>query len=206
MTFLSDVRAHKEKLLRSRIIPAEVIRENALSIDRTPGYFLDNIMRRGLSLIAEIKLSSPSEGRLTGIEVEDLAVLYEEAGADCISVLTEDKYFGGCLENINRSKSVFSRPVLMKDFIISDYQIYEGAAGGADAVLIIAAMHDSDSMQHYLDICSEIGISAIVEVHDLQELEKIRGLNGIQMIGVNCRDLKTLQIDKKRHSRREKQN
>lgn len=155
-------------------------------------------IRRGkgpIRLIAEIKQASPSKGAIRkDFDPLDIARIYEKKKVDAISVLTEKDFFFGDLEFIPAIRQAVTKPVLRKDFIFDEYQIYESRAYGADAILLIAALLDRDMAGEYLHLCSELGLSVLFEVHGLEELEKALRLSA-DIIGINNRDLKTLAVD-----------
>lgn len=147
-----------------------------------------------IKLIAEIKKASPSKGiireRFDPIEI---ATIYEKK-ADAISVLTEEDFFRGRLEFISAVKTITTIPLLRKDFIFDEYQIYESRANEADAILLIAAILSKNQAEEYLHLAGELGLSVLFEVHDLKELEMALSVNA-EIIGINNRDLKTMKID-----------
>ena len=148
-----------------------------------------------LNLIAEMKKASPSRGVLREeYDPVEIAIDYESHGAAAISILTEEDYFQGALEHIQRARPNVSRPLLRKDFIFDPYQIYETAAAGADAVLLIAAILDATMLKNLIRLAEEVGLDVLVEVHNLQELHTTLGC-GARIIGINNRDLTTLQVD-----------
>ncbi|MFH1540721.1 MAG: indole-3-glycerol phosphate synthase TrpC [Elusimicrobiota bacterium] len=148
-----------------------------------------------INLIAEIKKASPSAGEIVkNLNVEKIAKQYEEADADAISVLTETKYFHGDISYINLVKQASSIPILRKDFIIDEYQIYESRYFGADAVLLIAAILDVEKIKKFYRLASELTLSAIVEVHNDDELKAVLK-TGAEIIGINNRNLFTLTVD-----------
>lgn len=148
-----------------------------------------------LSIIAEIKFRSPSEGLLrNGHGVEEIARQYGEAGADALSVLTEPNYFSGDLKYIEASKCASHLPVLRKDFIFDVYHIYESRAAGADAVLLIAAMLEPKQLRDLSKLSAELGMDVLLELHDESDLRKADGAHAA-LWGVNHRNLHTLQID-----------
>lgn len=199
MKFLDEIKKYKKSILKKKIKPLEALIDEAKQLNKTPGLFVNALRNLGIGLIAEIKLASPSKGDISLYTVDELARIYGDLAVDCVSVLTEDKYFKGSLENIKKVKSICSKPVLMKDFIISEYQIYEGVISGADAVLLIAAMLTKKKLQKYLEVCKSLSISALVEVHSEKELKKCLGVDGLEIIGVNSRNLKTLETDDRIH-------
>jgi indole-3-glycerol phosphate synthase len=148
-----------------------------------------------IRLIAEIKKSSPSQGVIRkNFEPLKIAVVYNKKNVDAISVLTEEDYFQGKLEYIKGIKRIVDRPILRKDFIVDEYQIYESKAYGADAILLIASILSRNQAAEYLHLASEIGLSVLLEVHDLKELEMALMI-GADLIGINNRNLTTFDVD-----------
>lgn len=199
MSFLKEIWDYKTRIIGEKLKFQPELAHRASKLDNVPGVFMNALKTPGIGLIAEIKLASPSKGVLTDLTVSQLAEIYSVSNADCISVLTEEKYFNGNLENINKVKSVCKKPVLMKDFIISEYQIYEGALAGADAVLLIARLLDEEKITKFLRLCRELNISAVVEIHSAEEIERVIKLDEIEILGVNSRDLDSLSLDKSLH-------
>ncbi|MGG5257299.1 indole-3-glycerol phosphate synthase TrpC [Phycicoccus avicenniae] len=152
------------------------------------------LRRPGLSLIAEVKRASPSKGALSDIpDPAALAAAYEAGGASAISVLTEQRRFGGSLADLDAVRAAVSVPVLRKDFVVTDYQVWEARAHGADIVLLIVAALDDPTLAALLSRVGELGMTALVEVHD--EAETQRAVDaGASVIGVNARNLKTLEV------------
>ena len=150
---------------------------------------------RHIRLIAEIKKSSPSKGLLiSDLKVNDLAKRYEEAGASAISVLTERRFFSGGPENIGIAKESAKLPVLRKDFLFEEYQIYESRYIGADALLLIAAVLEPSALSDFILLTEELGMSSLVEVHNEREIEKAL-MADARIIGINNRDLTTFKVD-----------
>jgi indole-3-glycerol phosphate synthase len=150
---------------------------------------------RSMGLIAEVKKASPSKGLIrTDFEPVELAQAYERAGADCISVLTDVSYFQGSNDYLEAVRKAVNVPLLRKDFTIDPKQIYEARLLGADAILLIAAILTTEQMKQYLTLAKDLGLDALVEVHDREELERALELD-TQMIGVNNRNLKTFVTD-----------
>jgi indole-3-glycerol phosphate synthase len=148
-----------------------------------------------LRIIAELKRASPSQGILREqYRPREIARRYEAAAASALSVLTEETYFLGSLDDLETVRAAVSLPVLRKDFILEDYQIYESVAAGADALLLIVAALSDEELRRFLVLCQGLRIAALVEVHDECELERALGA-GAGIIGVNNRDLKTLEVD-----------
>jgi indole-3-glycerol phosphate synthase len=148
-----------------------------------------------MNIIAEVKRSSPSKGSLA--EISDpvrLARQYEEAGAAMVSVLTERRRFGGSLEDLVAVRAGIDIPVLRKEFMVDEYQFLEARAAGADAILLIVAALSKSQLKDYYDLATELGMAALIEVHTRQEIEDALEVNP-RIIGVNSRNLKTLDID-----------
>ena len=149
----------------------------------------------GVSVIAEVKRSSPSKGTLAAIaDPAALAAEYEAGGAAAISVLTERRRFGGSLGDLVAVRSRVGVPVLRKDFIVTDYQLYEARVAGADLALLIVAALDDDRLAHLLELCRRLLLTPLVEVHTAAEAERAVAA-GAALIGVNNRNLQTLEVD-----------
>jgi indole-3-glycerol phosphate synthase len=148
-----------------------------------------------LRVIAELKKASPSRGLLRAdYGPAEIARGYEAAEASALSVLTEEDYFGGTLEDLRRAREAVRLPVLRKDFIVDEYQVFESAAAGADALLLIVAALSDTQLKRLLALSARLGLAALVEVHDEAELDRAIAA-GAKIIGVNNRDLKTLDVD-----------
>lgn len=180
-------------------IPLETVKEQALNLAAKEGTFTfpfeQAIAKEGISFICEVKKASPSKG----IIAEDFPYLeiareYEQAGADCISVLTETDYFKGEDRFLREINDAVQIPTIRKDFIIDEYMIYEAKLLGASCVLLIAALLDTETIRQYKAICDQLGLSALVEAHD--EAEAASALEaGARMVGVNNRNLKDFTVD-----------
>jgi indole-3-glycerol phosphate synthase len=155
----------------------------------------------GSSVIAEVKRRSPSKGDLAPIaDPAALATQYAEGGAAAISVLTEQRRFGGSLEDLRTVRAAVQVPILRKDFIVEPYQLLEARVAGADLALLIVAALDDDGLRALYDEARELGLTVLVEVHDEAEVERAVDL-GADLIGVNARNLKTLEVDPRTFSR-----
>lgn len=153
------------------------------------------LLSEQISLIAEVKRSSPSKGTLASItDPAALAAQYEEAGAHVVSVLTEQRRFGGSLADLDAVRKAVDLPILRKDFMIDDYQFYEARAHGADVVLLIVAALSKNQLEDYFLLAKELGMQSLVEVHTYDELERALEISP-DIIGVNSRNLKTLDVD-----------
>jgi indole-3-glycerol phosphate synthase len=150
----------------------------------------------GVSIIAEVKRASPSRGTLASIDdPAALAAEYESGGAAAVSVLTEGRRFGGSLNDLRCVRAQVGMPVLRKDFIVSSYQLWEARAAGADMALLIVAALDQPALVSLVERAVSIGLTPLVEVHDEADLERALDA-GADLVGVNARDLKTLQVDR----------
>jgi indole-3-glycerol phosphate synthase len=160
-----------------------------------PRPFADALAAPGLSVIAEHKRRSPSAGPIRdGVALEDVVGAYERGGAAALSVLTEQVGFGGTLEDLRRARAAAALPILRKDFIVDAYQVVEAFAGGADAILLIVAALDAPTLRELHAQARTFGLAVLVEVHDGAELATAAEL-GAEIIGINNRDLTTLQVD-----------
>lgn len=157
--------------------------------------FEDALRGEGCHFICEVKKASPSKGIIaTEFPYAAIAREYEEAGASCISVLTEPNHFLGSDSYLSEIAEIVQIPILRKDFVIDAYQIYQGKAIGADCILLIVSLLSKEQLREYLCLCDAIGLSAIVEVHDEREVE-IALHAGARMVGINNRNLKNFSMD-----------
>jgi len=196
MNILTEIIKHKKKeiaLAKRRLSLAEIARLARASA-REKRSFKKALRQRPIGLIAEIKLKSPSLGKLTGSGIEDIAKLYAKTGVSAVSVLTDKKYFNGSLDYLARVRGICRQPILRKDFITDPYQVYESVLAGADALLLIVAALSQKKLRELLALTEEVGLDALVEVHSKGELEEAVKA-GASIIGVNNRNLKTLHID-----------
>ena len=169
--------------------------QEAVAAALPPRDWIGALRGPGVSLIAEVKRASPSAGPLRpGLDPAALAAEYEEAGAAALSVLTDARYFQGSLDDLRAARAAVSLPVLRKDFIVSPYQVYEGRAAGADAVLLIVAVLDDEALDALHRLAQALGMAALVEVHDEAELRRALAI-GPRAVGVNNRDLHTFRVD-----------
>lgn len=149
----------------------------------------------GLSVIAEVKRASPSKGALAPIQdPAALAAEYAAGGATAISVLTEGRRFGGSLADLAAVRTAVATPLLRKDFVVTDYQLWEGRAAGADLALLIVAALTQSQLTGFLELAAELGLTCLVETHTADEVRRAVDA-GATLIGVNNRDLKTLEVD-----------
>jgi indole-3-glycerol phosphate synthase len=191
------VESTRQDLARRREeVPLASLEHQLRSRDDRP--FSEAVARPGLSLIAEYKRRSPSAGEIrTGADVTEVVCAYERGGAAALSVLTEGAYFGGSLDDLRRAREAATLPILRKDFVVDPYQLYESAAAGADAVLLIVAALDPDDLAHLAREARSIDLDVVVEVHDGRELDVALELDA-DVIGINNRDLTDFSVDVER--------
>ena len=196
------VQSHREVASRDqRNLDDLVAQARALSSTRGFGEQLVQGSRESLCVIAEIKRKSPSKGVLhASLDAAHIASLYEQGGASCLSVLTDENFFGGSVEDLQIARASTSLPVIRKDFTVSEFDVVDARLMGADCVLLIAAALTDDELSRFHDLAVHIGLEVLVETHDEHELE--RALNvGATIVGVNQRDLITFEVD---HARAER--
>ena len=157
--------------------------------------FYDAVAKPGMSFICEVKKASPSKGVIDPeFDYMTIARDYEAAGADCVSCLTEPKWFLGSDEIFRNIRAAIKTPMLRKDFVVDEYQLYQAKVLGANCILLICALLDTDTVARYLDICENLGLAALVEAHDEAEIASAVSA-GAKMIGVNNRNLKNFSVD-----------
>lgn len=197
MTILDQLASYaKERVLAAKKkISLEDIKAQALSLPKGNYAFEKALKKEGISFICECKKASPSKGLIApDFPYLEIARQYEEAGADCISVLTEPKWFLGSDEYLRQITDAVSIPCIRKDFTVDEYMIYEAKLLGASAVLLICSILSEEQIKEYIGICDELGLSALVEAHDEEEVQTaIRA--GARIIGVNNRNLKDFSVD-----------
>jgi len=197
MTILDEIadyariRVEKQKEIKR----LEEIRSEAQSLPVKDFAFEKALRKEGLSFICECKKASPSKGIIAEqFPYLDIARDYDRAGADAISVLTEPKWFLGRDEYLSEISSSVSIPCLRKDFVVDEYMIYEAAVLGASAVLLICSLLSEEEIKRYIGICDGLGLSALVEAHDEEEVKKAINA-GARIVGVNNRNLKDFSVD-----------
>lgn len=186
----------KERVsLAKEKLPTEAIKERALALPKGNFAFEEALRKPGLSFICEIKKASPSKGVISpDFPYLSIADTYMASGADCISVLTEPKWFLGSGEIFADVRKRVACPMIRKDFTVDSYQIYEAKLLGADAVLLICALLSTETIAKYLCLCDALGLTALVEAHDEAEIASAV-LAGARVIGVNNRNLKNFTVD-----------
>ena len=194
MSVLASIIEGVREDLAARRLPMGQLHE-VLEIAPAVRDCLPSLTADEISVIAEVKRSSPSKGALAPInDPAGLAATYEEAGAQVVSVLTEQRRFGGSLADLDAVRKAVDLPILRKDFMIDEYQFYEARAHGADVVLLIVAALSKNQLEDYFHLSTELGMRSLIEVHTHDELERALDISP-EIIGVNSRNLKTLDVD-----------
>jgi len=197
MTILNDIVENTRAKLESKkaeLPLAEIISKlNELNLPK--GAFKESLLNKDEAIIAEIKKASPSAGIISeDFDPIKKAKEYEDFGASALSILTEEDFFQGSSQYLQDVKAITSLPILRKDFMIDEYQIYEAKLIGADCILLIASVLNDDEIQSFVDLAELLELDYLIEVHDLEELKRVEHFsNG--MIGVNNRNLKTFDVD-----------
>ncbi len=197
MTILDELAAYAEKRVKEaeKNIPLLQIKEKALSMPAGVFEFEKALKKSGMSFICECKKASPSKGLIAeNFPYTEIARDYEKAGADCISVLTEPKWFLGDNSYLKEIAENVNIPCLRKDFTVDEYMIYEAKLLGASAVLLIVAILSEEQIKKYISICDKLGLSALVETHSEEEV-KTAVSAGARIIGVNNRNLKDFSVN-----------
>ncbi len=197
MTILDQLADHARERVRQhkQELPLDALQEQVSAMPPGEGRFLQALRRPGLSFICEIKRASPSRGIIArDFPFMEIAAEYERAGADAISCLTEPKWFLGSDGIFSQIRARCTLPMLRKDFIVDEYQIWQSRAMGADAVLLICALLDTPVLAGYLELCRTLGLPALVETHSEEEIESAVSA-GAEIIGVNNRNLKDFSVD-----------
>ena len=195
MSILSEILATKRTEVEwaRRRVPAETLREKIAGMPQTLDFRRSLMERSGTAIIAEVKKASPSKGIIReNFDPVEIARTYAENGATCLSVLTDETYFKGKLAYLSEIRATVSLPLLRKDFMVDTYQLLESRAAGADAILLIVAALSKPDLTLLLQGAKELGLAALVEVHDQEELEEARDA-GATFIGINNRDLHTFR-------------
>lgn len=194
----------QEVAQRQARVPLEQLKENISTVGRPRNFFQAVTQKpaKAMNVIAEVKKASPSAGVIKAdFDPVDIAKRYAEAGADALSVLTDEKYFHGKLEYIQAVREAVKLPVLRKDFIIDPYQIYESRAAGADAILLIAECLETSQMIDLQILATELNLTCLIEVHNMDNLMRVRDHvigfphRSYSLLGINNRDLRTFKVD-----------
>ena len=196
---LEEIVWHKEtevEQLREKISLADLQKQ---ALTAPPSHDFVAALRQGKThpaLIAEVKKASPSKGVLRqDFDPVAIAQAYQQAGASCISVLTDAKFFQGSFDNLAKIHAAVDLPLLCKDFVIYPYQMYLARVQGADAVLLIAAILSDQDLQYFIKIAKALKMAALIEVHTLTELDRVLALDGVTLVGINNRNLEDFSVD-----------
>ncbi|MBQ3442808.1 MAG: indole-3-glycerol phosphate synthase TrpC [Selenomonadaceae bacterium] len=195
MNILEEIASHaRERVAADKLrVPLDDLKAATSASDGSK--FVAALKRPELSFICEIKKASPSKGIIAAeFPYVEIAKAYEAAGADCVSCLTEPKYFLGSDKIFRAVREEISLPMLRKDFTVDEYQLYQAKVMGADAVLLICAILDTATLERFLGVCDELNLAALVEAHDAQEIKSAVAA-GAEIIGVNNRNLKNFSVD-----------
>ena len=197
MNILEQLAAHAKQRVAEKMKnkSLEEIKKEACNMPRGDFEFEKALRKNDIAFICECKKASPSKGVIAeSFDYLQIAKDYEKAGVDCISVLTEPKWFLGSDDYLKEIANTINIPCIRKDFTVDEYMIYEAKLLGAKAILLICAILNQSQIKHYIDICDELGISALVEAHDEAEI-KMAVIAGARIIGVNNRNLKDFSVD-----------
>ncbi len=195
---LEEIVWHKEvevAKMRDRL-PLMKLRQQVATVE-PPQDFLAALRNGKTSpaLIAEVKKASPSKGIIRAdFNPAAIAKAYEEGGASCLSVLTDSKFFQGSFDNLSLVRQTVDLPLLCKEFIIYPYQIYFARAKGADAVLLIAAILKDQDLKYFVKIVKSLGMTPLIEVHTLEELDRVLAIDGVSLVGINNRNLQDFSV------------
>ena len=202
MSFLDDIlSAKRAEIAAARNLKPQAELERLAAKREDFRGFAESLARPGVRVIAEIKRASPSLGDIRpDLHPGDLALAYQNGGAAAISVLTEPAFFKGTAKDLKRARDVVELPVLRKDFILDPYQVYETAAMGADAMLLVVRILDDEQLLSLLALAHGVGLETLVEIHDETDARRIAGLD-VPVVGVNNRDLARFHTDPARAAR-----
>ena len=197
MTILNDIVENtltKLDIKKAELPLTEIISKlNELNLPK--GAFKESLLNKDQAVIAEIKKASPSAGIISeDFDPIKKAKEYEDFGASALSILTEEDFFQGSSEYLKEVKAITSLPILRKDFMVDEYQIYEAKLIGADCILLIASILNDNEIQSFADLAESLELDYLIEVHDLKELKRVEHFSNA-MIGVNNRNLKTFDVD-----------
>ena len=196
---LEEIVWHKEvevDKMREKV-PLQELQRQALTTPPTRDFVA--ALRQGKTkpaLIAEVKKASPSKGILRkDFDPVEIAQKYQQGGASCISVLTDEKFFAGSFDNLALVRAAVDLPLLCKDFVIYPYQMYLARVRGADAVLLIAAILSDQDLQYFVKIANALKMTALIEVHSLAELDRVLAIDGVSLVGINNRNLEDFSVE-----------
>lgn len=196
-TILEKIAAYAAERVKKdkEIVTEEAMQARALALPKGEFRFSQALKKQQLAFICEIKKASPSKGLIDPVfDYQMIATAYERAGADAISCLTEPKWFLGSDAIFEEVRQKIALPMIRKDFTVDTYQIYQAKCMGADAVLLICALMDEEKLKQYLMVCDDLGLDALVETHDAEEI-RMAVASGAKIIGVNNRNLKDFSVN-----------
>ena len=195
MDVLAEIIAKKRERVLAAKQGVSLDQLRRLAVVRKTHAFSDALRGAGINIIAEFKRRSPSKGMIRpDADLQEIARAYQAGGAVAMSVLTEEDYFAGALDDLREAKATVALPVLRKDFVVEEYQVYESAAAGADAILLIVAALEDELLAGLRQLAEEeLGMDALVEVHTSVEMSRAAAC-GANLIGVNNRDLRTFEV------------
>jgi len=201
MSILQEILRYKKEELKQRksAVSLKEIKARLKDISATKDFkaVIKREKNQTVKLIAEIKKASPSEGIIRAdFDLSEIASTYNGKDVSAISVLTEERFFQGSIDYLNNVRRLTEKPLLRKDFIVEDYQVYESRLNGADAILLIVAALDKYQLTDLLELSKELSLECLIEVHNLKELDTAL-YSGADIIGINNRDLNTLKVDLK---------
>jgi len=197
-TYLDAILDHHRSVAASDRRSIDSLMSEAASLPPARGFAAALRAEAGLAVIAEIKRRSPSKGDLfVGLDPGSVAKAYEEGGASCLSVLTDEPHFGGSVADLQAARAACSLPVLRKDFTVSERDVLDARIMGADCVLLIAAALDEHELQSFHQLANGVGLDVLVEIHDEAELEIAMQIDAT-IVGINQRDLVTFEVDHER--------
>ena len=197
MTILNDIVENTKAKLETKKaeLPLADIISKLNELNLPKGAFKESLLNKDQAIIAEIKKASPSAGIISeDFDPIKKAKEYEDFGASALSILTEEDFFQGSSEYLKEVKAITSLPILRKDFMVDEYQIYEAKLIGADCILLIASILNDNEIQSFVDLAESLELDYLIEVHDLKELKRVEHFSNA-MIGVNNRNLKTFDVD-----------
>ena len=199
MNILEEIYKYKVDFVNKAksIVPLNELIEQSKKIEKKEFQFSKKIKNnKGISIIGELKKASPSAGNIVNNEINlmNIAKMYDDAGVSCFSILTDEKYFNGSLQDLIELRKNTETPILRKDFIIDEYQVYESFISGADCILIILSMIDLELAKKIENVAISLGLDSIIEVHDQKEINEALKFNS-NLIGINNRDLKTFTVN-----------
>ncbi len=179
------------------IVPLNELIEQSKNIEKKDFQFSKKLKNnKGINIIGELKKASPSAGDIIndGVDLMNIAKIYDDAGVSCFSILTDEKYFNGSLQDLIELRKNTETPILRKEFIVDEYQVYESFISGADCILIILSMIDLELAKKIENVAISLGLDSIIEVHDEKEINEAVKFNS-NLIGINNRDLKSFSVD-----------